>query len=53
MPGTGKKVLMWLGLADADEYDDYEPYEEAMAPQAPTRGAAPRLSTLPRKPRRQ
>jgi len=35
MPGTGKKVMMWLGLADAEEYDDYEPYEEAVAPQVP------------------
>jgi cell division inhibitor SepF len=34
MPGTGKKVLMWLGLADADEYDDYEAYEDAAAPAA-------------------
>jgi cell division inhibitor SepF len=33
MPGTGKKMLMWLGLADAEEYDDYEPYEEMPAPQ--------------------
>ena len=32
MPGTGKKMLMWLGLADAEEYDDYEAYEEAPAP---------------------
>ena len=58
MPGTGKKVLMWLGLADAEEYDEYEPYEEVPAPQvAPRRGgevleAAPQTSpavrTLPR-----
>jgi cell division inhibitor SepF len=58
MPGTGKKVLMWLGLADADEYDDYEPYEEAMAPQAPARRGpevvepapqtSPAVRTLPR-----
>jgi cell division inhibitor SepF len=33
MPGTGKKMLMWLGLADAEEYDDYEPYEEVPVPQ--------------------
>lgn len=41
MPGTGKKVLMWLGLADAEEYDEYEPYEEMPAPQpvAARRGA--------------
>ena len=32
MPGTGKKMLMWLGLADAEEYDDYEPYEEVPVP---------------------
>lgn len=40
MPGTSKKVLMWLGLADAEEYDDYEPYEEVptSVPQAPRRG---------------
>src|SRR5579863_1177136 len=59
MPGTGKKVLMWLGLADAEEYDDYEPYEEVPAPPAPARrGAAevvepvqqtsPAVRTLPR-----
>ncbi|HTV10292.1 MAG TPA: cell division protein SepF [Acidimicrobiales bacterium] len=58
MPGTGKKVLMWLGLADAEEYEDYEPYEEAPAPQPPPRRppevfeAAPQTSpavrTLPR-----
>ena len=61
MPGTGKKMLMWLGLADADEYEDYEPYEEVLAPPAPRRAdmgraeaaeAAPQTSpavrTLPR-----
>jgi cell division inhibitor SepF len=37
MPGTGKKVMMWLGLADAEEYDEYEPYEEVPAPPAPPR----------------
>ena len=36
MPGTGKKMLMWLGLADAEEYDDYEAYGEA--PVASTSG---------------
>lgn len=62
MPGTGKKMLMWLGLADADEYDEYEPYEEAPAPPPPPvtsrRGAdgpyepapatSPAVRTLPR-----
>jgi len=57
MPGAGKKMLMWLGLADAEEYDDYEPYEEATAPPAPRRAPeplepAPQMSpavrTLPR-----
>jgi cell division inhibitor SepF len=58
MPGTGKKVLMWLGLADVDEYDDYEPDEEVPAPQAPVRRsgevleavpqASPAVRTLPR-----
>ena len=58
MPGTGKKVLMWLGLADAEEYEDYEPYEEAPAPQPPLRRTAevfegapqtsPAVRTLPR-----
>ncbi|MGP8208140.1 MAG: cell division protein SepF [Acidimicrobiales bacterium] len=59
MPGTGKKVLMWLGLADAEEYDEYEPYEEMPAPQVatPRRGAevveaapqtSPAVRTLPR-----
>jgi len=58
MPGTGKKVLMWLGLADAEEYEDYEPYEEAPAPQTPLRRTAevyesapqtsPAVRTLPR-----
>ena len=59
MPGTGKKVLMWLGLADAEEYDDYEPYEEVAAPPAPTRRGggelveavpqtSPAVRTLPR-----
>ena len=50
MPGTGKKVLMWLGLADAEEYDEYEPYEEMPAPQVAARrgggggrGSRPRL----------
>ena len=43
MPGTGKKMLMWLGLADAEEYDDYEPYEEMPAPQVASvrRGGEP------------
>jgi len=59
MPGTGKKVLMWLGLADAEDYDDYEPYEEAPAPQASARRSnepvleavpqtSPAVRTLPR-----
>jgi cell division inhibitor SepF len=58
MPGTGKKVLMWLGLADAEEYDEYEPYEEMPAPQvAARRGGevveappqtSPAVRTLPR-----
>jgi cell division inhibitor SepF len=47
MPGTGKKVLMWLGLADAEDYDDYEPYEEAPAPQAPVRRNEPVLEAVP------
>jgi len=51
-------MLMWLGLADAEEYDDYEPYEEAPAPQASARRApdpvemapqtSPAVRTLPR-----
>ena len=41
MPGTGKKMLMWLGLADAEEYDDYEAYDEAPAP-------APQVATARR-----
>ena len=43
MPGTGKKMLMWLGLADAEEYDDYEPYDEMPAPQVASvrRGGEP------------
>jgi cell division inhibitor SepF len=57
MPGTGKKMLMWLGLADAEEYEDYEPYEDVVAAPAPRRApevaeAAPQVSpavrTLPR-----
>lgn len=57
MPGTGKKMLMWLGLADAEEYEDYEPYEEAPAPPAPRRApevaepapqVSPAVRTLPR-----
>jgi cell division inhibitor SepF len=58
MPGTGKKMLMWLGLADAEEYEDYEPYEEVLAPPpsrraeaveaAPVREASPAVRTLPR-----
>lgn len=61
MPGTGKKMLMWLGLADADEYDEYEPYDEGPAQPAPTavrRGpepapemppqSSPAVRTLPR-----
>src|SRR5580704_1789658 len=59
MPGTGKKVLMWLGLADAEDYDDYEPYEEAPAPQPSARRSnepvleavpqtSPAVRTLPR-----
>src|SRR5579863_10651752 len=48
MPGTGKKVLMWLGLADAEEYDDYEPYEEVPAPPAPARrGGGELLEAVP------
>ena len=45
--GTGKKVLMWLGLADAEEYDDYEPYEEAPAPQPATRRPGEVLEPVP------
>ena len=41
MPGTGKKMLMWLGLADAEEYDDYEAYDDAPAP-------APQVATARR-----
>ena len=41
MPGTGKKVLMWLGLADADEYDEYDGYEETAAPQPAAAAPAP------------
>jgi cell division inhibitor SepF len=59
MPGTGKKVLMWLGLADAEEYDEYEPYEEMPVPQAavarrgnevaePAPQTSPAVRTLPR-----
>ncbi|MHB1497021.1 MAG: cell division protein SepF [Acidimicrobiales bacterium] len=57
MPGTGKKMLMWLGLADAEEYEDYEPYEEAPVPPAPRRApevaepapqVSPAVRTLPR-----
>jgi cell division inhibitor SepF len=57
MPGTGKKMLMWLGLADAEEYEDYEPYEEVPAPPAPRRApevaepapqVSPAVRTLPR-----
>ena len=46
MPGTGKKMLMWLGLADAEEYDDYEPYDEAPAP--PQVAARPQRQRGPR-----
>ena len=47
-------MLMWLGLADADEYDDYEPYEEAPAPHLRRRrgGAARPWSPPRRRPRR-
>lgn len=57
MPGTGKKMLMWLGLADAEEYEDYEPYEEVPAPPVPRRApevaevapqVSPAVRTLPR-----
>ena len=47
MPGTGKKMLMWLGLADAEEYDDYEAYDEAPAP-APQVATARRGNRGPR-----
>jgi cell division inhibitor SepF len=48
MPGTGKKVLMWLGLADVEEYDDYEPYEdEDLAPQAAARRPVEALDPVP------
>lgn len=50
MPGTGKKMLMWLGLADAEEYDDYEAYDEAPAPApqvATARRATEVLETVP------
>lgn len=57
MPGTGKKVLMWLGLADAEEYDDYEAYEDASAPgpvaappAMPVRRTAEVLETVPPSP---
>ncbi|MDA8300264.1 MAG: cell division protein SepF [Actinomycetota bacterium] len=57
MPGTGKKMLMWLGLADAEEYEDYEPYEDVVAASAPRRApevaepapqVSPAVRTLPR-----
>lgn len=51
-------MLMWLGLADAEEYEDYGPYEEAQAvppprrPEAleapPAREGSPAVRTLPR-----
>jgi len=47
MPGTGRKVLMWLGLADAEEYEDYDPYEEVAAPQVPVRRGNEVLETVP------
>jgi len=30
--GALKKMGVWLGLVDDDEYDDYAPYEEPSAP---------------------
>jgi cell division inhibitor SepF len=39
MPVTGKKVLVWLGLADADEYDTYDAYDDAEEPQPTSRRA--------------
>lgn len=63
MPGTGKRMLMWLGLADAEEYDEYEPYEEGPVPVAappvmarraaeqfaePAPATSPAVRTLPR-----
>ena len=57
MPGTGKKMLMWLGLADAEEYEDYEPYEDVVPAPAPRRApevaepaaqVSPAVRTLPR-----
>jgi cell division inhibitor SepF len=46
MPGTGKKMLMWLGLADAEEYDDYEAYDEAQVPAPPVAATARRSSEV-------
>lgn len=62
MPGTSKKVLMWLGLADADEYEEYEyeydRYEDVpVAPPArrapepvlePALQGSPAVRTVPR-----
>lgn len=47
MPGAGKKMLMWLGLADAEEYEDYEPYEEVLAAPAPRRAEAAEAAPAP------
>jgi cell division inhibitor SepF len=40
MPATGKKVLVWLGLADADEYEEYDAYDEVPEPQPSPRRPA-------------
>ncbi len=39
MAVRGKKVLVWLGLADADDYEDYDPYEDDQEPQPALRRA--------------
>ena len=55
--GALKKMGVWLGLVDDDEYDDYAPYEEPSAPMRRNGGqvavAEPEVSvagvrTLPR-----
>ena len=56
--GALKKMGVWLGLVDDDEYDDYAPYEEPSVPMRRNGGqvavAEPEVSvagvrTLPRK----
>ena len=66
MASVWRRTMVYLGLVDDEEYEDYEPYEEAPPPPKPAPRRAPMVEpayepepvstgvrTLPREPREQ